>query len=162
MITPTVKALGYEVVNISLIKKTPKILEIIIDRLDREKVKVLDCAYCSKAISTILDVESIINDRYLLEVASVGIERSLSTIEDFRKFLGYTITVKLISTINNSKKYMGKIFSVEEQDIILELQDSNIISIAHQNIKAANIVFTNDMFKQIIKNSNAGDTYNYG
>lgn len=151
LITPTAKTLGYKVINVSFIVK-PAILKIVIDRFDEKKVKVLDCQAFSKAISAVLDVENIIPGKYFLEVESAGIERSLMDLEDFIKFLGYTIQVKLVAAINENKKYMGVISNIKGQEITLNLQNDSTIAIDYDNIKAAKIVFTDEMFRQITKN----------
>lgn len=151
LITPTAKTLGYKVVNVSFIVK-PAILKIVIDRFDEKKVKVLDCQVFSKAISAVLDVENIIPGKYFLEVESAGIERSLMDLEDFVKFLGYTIQVKLVAAINENKKYIGVISNIKGQEITLNLQNDSTIAIDYDNIKVAKIVFTDEMFRQITKN----------
>ncbi|SPM44778.1 ribosome maturation factor [Orientia tsutsugamushi] len=151
LITPTAKALGYKVINVNFIVK-PAILKIVIDRFDEKKVKVLDCQTFSKAISAVLDVENIIPGKYFLEVESAGIERSLMDLEDFIKFLGYTIQVKLVAAINENKKYIGVISNIKGQEITLNLQNDSTIAIDYDNIKVAKIVFTDEMFRQITKN----------
>ncbi|CAM80659.1 ribosome maturation factor RimP [Orientia tsutsugamushi] len=151
LITPTAKTLGYKVINVSFIVK-PAILKIVIDRFDEKKVNVLDCQVFSKAISAVLDVENIIPGKYFLEVESAGIERSLMDLEDFIKFLGYTIQVKLVAAINENKKYIGVISNIKGQEITLNLQNDSTIAIDYDNIKVAKIVFTDEMFRQITKN----------
>lgn len=118
----------------------------------KKKVKVLDCQAFSKAISAVLDVENIIPGKYFLEVESAGIERSLMDLEDFIKFLGYTIQVKLVAAINENKKYIGVISNIKGQEITLNLQNDSTIAIDYDNIKVAKIVFTDEMFRQITKN----------
>lgn len=151
LITPAAKTLGYKVICVSFIVK-PAILKIVIDRFDEKKVKVLDCQVFSKAISPVLDVENIIPGKYFLEVESAGIERSLMDLEDFIKFLGYTIQVKLVAAINENKKYIGVISNIKGQEIMLNLQNDGTIAIDYDNIKVAKIVFTDEMFRQITKN----------
>lgn len=151
LITPTAKTLGYKVINVSFIVKQA-ILKIVIDRFDEKKVNVLDCQVFSKAISAVLDVENIIPGKYFLEVESAGIERSLMDLEDFIKFLGYTIQVKLVAAINENKKYIGVISNIKGQEITLNLQNDSTIAIDYDNIKVAKIVFTDEMFRQITKN----------
>lgn len=151
LITPTAKTLGYKVINVSFVVK-PAILKIVIDRFDEKKVKVLDCQEFSKAISAVLDVENIIPGKYFLEIESAGIERSLMDLEDFIKFLGYTIQVKLVAAINENKKYIGVISNIKGQEITLNLQNDSTIAIDYDNIKVAKIVFTDEMFRQITKN----------
>ncbi|WP_045797387.1 ribosome maturation factor RimP [Candidatus Orientia mediorientalis] len=151
LIAPTAKTLGYKIVSINFIVK-PAILKIVIDRLDEGKINILDCQAFSKAISVVLDIENIIPNKYYLEVESAGIERSLIDLEDFTKFLGHTIQVKLVNHINENKKYIGIISNIEEQKITLNLQNNSTITINYNNIRTAKIVFTDNMFQQITKN----------
>jgi ribosome maturation factor RimP len=83
LLEPVIDSLGLELVKLSFQGGNRKVLEILIDRKDGNKVQVKDCREVSKNVSAILDVEDIIKDKYFLEVASAGIERPLVILKDF-------------------------------------------------------------------------------
>lgn len=69
-------------------------LDVRIDRLDREKVQVGDCQKASRAIEARLDAEpDMIPSRYVLEVSSPGMERPLRKATEWARFVGRTASV---------------------------------------------------------------------
>lgn len=154
LIKSTADALGYKIISVNLLKSGNKsaILKITIDRYDNNKVRIADCQAFSKMIAPILDVEDVIREKYYLEVESAGVERRLRDIEDFIKFINHEIVVTLINAIDGNKKYEGVILNVKQQQITLSLKNGHHIDIDYDNIKTANTVFTDEMFRQITKN----------
>ncbi len=70
------------------------VLDVRIDRLDRERVQVGDCEKASRAIEARLDAApDLINSRYVLEVSSPGMERPLRTVAEWRRFTGRKASV---------------------------------------------------------------------
>lgn len=138
--------LGFELVKVSLGGHNSRVLEILIDRLDQEKVSISDCQLVSRNISALLDVEEVILDKYYLEVASCGIERPLTKMNDFSKFIGQEAKIKLKELMNGCGNYQGKIIKVENENIQIEV-NSEIISIPFELVKKARLVFTEEMFR---------------
>ena len=97
--------------------------------LDKEGGITLDnCAEASREISSLLDVEDVIQTAYNLEVSSPGIERPLKTKEHFLRFVGESIKVKTILpvTIEDGKKpqktFAGILKEVNGDIIKVQLQ----------------------------------------
>lgn len=68
--------------------KTRPVLDVRIERMDGEKIKVEDCARASRAIEARLDAGGTVSSRYVLEVSSPGVERPLRNAADWRRFAG--------------------------------------------------------------------------
>jgi len=68
--------------------RTRPVVDVRIDRRDGETVTVDDCARASRAIEARLDAGDVFAGRYVLEVSSPGVERSLRTPADWRRFTG--------------------------------------------------------------------------
>lgn len=65
------------------------VLDVRIDRTDREKVQVGDCQRASRAIEARLDADpALLPSRYVLEVSSPGMERPLRKAADWERFVG--------------------------------------------------------------------------
>ena len=77
IIAPVIEGLGFEMVRIRLMGGKTRTLQIMVDRPDGG-IEVDECATCSTAISAVLDVEDPIEDNYILEVSSPGIDRPLT------------------------------------------------------------------------------------
>lgn len=138
LITPVVEALGYEMWGCELKGSGQHmIVRIYIDSANG--VTVDDCSRVSNQISGILDVEDIIPGRYDLEVSSPGLNRPLFTAEQFGRFIGERVKVKLKTPISGRRNYTGEIKAIELDKINIEV-DNETIKIAMRNIDKANIV----------------------
>lgn len=147
--------MGYNIVRLRLLASggiaPKKILEILIERLDEVHTSIGDCKQASYHISALLDVEDVIEGRYNLEVSSAGVERPLVKLEDFVKYSGYVIEVKLHNAVEACKKYQGHLIEVLENKIILKTSTNPNLQLEFANIKDAKLVLTDELFKKIVK-----------
>jgi len=149
LIESTVNALGFDIVKVIIHGTSTKIVEILIERTDGQKVQVNDCQIVSRNISAVLDVEDIIPGKYFLEVSSAGVERPLVKITDFEKFAGREVKIRLKAAFNGNLTYKGQLLGVEEEKV--RLKSKNIeISFDYGNIKNAKLVLTDDMFRALL------------
>lgn len=81
--------LGFELVELRKggTKGRP-VIDVRMDRLDREKVTVENCAKASRAIESRLDAGVVAGSQYVLQVSSPGVERVLRHAADWRRFVG--------------------------------------------------------------------------
>jgi len=150
VLEPVAKSIGYEIVKVMMQGSNRKVLDIAIDKLDGASVTIRDCKTASNNFSATLDVEDIISDRYYLEVGSAGVERPLVKLADFDRFLGREITLKTHKAIDDVKKFQGTIESNKDGVIELKIKEG-LISLEYSNIKSANLVFTEEMFRKVLK-----------
>lgn len=76
--------------------------------LDKEGgVDILDCEAVSRKLSDLLDEADPIEGSYTLEVGSAGAERALKRPEDFQRFLGSPVLVKLYRALDGRKEIPG-------------------------------------------------------
>jgi len=94
LVATEIKPLGLELFELKVGgSKGRPVLDVRVEREDREKVTVDNCAAASRAIETKLDAEEFGNRNYVLEVSSPGIERPLRNGKDWRRFVGRTAVV---------------------------------------------------------------------
>ena len=73
--------------------------------LDKEGgVDITDCERISRAVDPILDEKDPIQGSYHFEVCSAGLERALKRPQDFERFMGSPVTVKLYRPRNGLKE----------------------------------------------------------
>nr|WP_253307498.1 ribosome maturation factor RimP [Rickettsia endosymbiont of Ceutorhynchus assimilis] len=149
LIEETLTTMGFEPVVVRLRGLNYKTLEILIDRLDGEKVTIEDCRKVSQNISAILDVEDIIDDAYNLEVSSSGVERPLVKFEDYNRFSGREVNIKLKALLNGKTRYQGKIIKAEDDKVYVNLKGEELV-IDFNLIKNASLVLTDEMFKELL------------
>ena len=76
--------------------------------IDKEGgVSIDDCEAVSRPVSDLLDQADPIEGSYTLEVGSAGAERALKRPEDFARFLGRPVTVKLYKGREGRKEFAG-------------------------------------------------------
>ena len=93
------------------------VLDVRIDRRDRQKVAVGDCERASRAIEAELDaVQGAVDGRYVLEVSSPGTERPLRTLAEWRRFTGRRANVKSAALAALGGRAEVEIVSVSEEE----------------------------------------------
>ena len=94
-------------------------LRVSIDN-EAAQVDIDQCEAVSKALDAKLDELDPIQESDILEVCSAGAERALKRPEDFRRFLGSPVTVKLYGSRNGRKEFPGVLAAWEDGDVVLE------------------------------------------
>ncbi len=157
LIEDTLNDIGLELVKVSFHGGERKNLEVLIDKLDGKKVNIEDCRNASKNISAILDVEDVIQDKYFLEVSSAGIERPLVKFQDFERFIGRDVKIRLKEPRNNNTNFKGKLLDASNDNIFIKSKNITL-EFAYNDIKSANLILTDEMFKQLLtKKTTKGD-----
>lgn len=133
----SIEAMGYELYDLTYTNgpKNRK-LTVYIDKTGG--ITLQDCEIVSKHISVVLDVENVIEESYILEVSSPGINRSLKTKKHYEDAIGKECIVSLFNPIDSKKNMHGKILSVNEDGIEIE-SDGITIDIDFKNIKKAKL-----------------------
>lgn len=127
-VTPFLEENNYELVDIEFVKEGPhRYLRVYIDK--EGGVSLDDCQAVSTFLNQKLDEIDPIEENYYLEVSSPGIERTLKKDNDFIKFKGKKIQIKLYQTINGQKIITGTLVDYIDKQIIVdnELVENNIV-----------------------------------
>jgi ribosome maturation factor RimP len=134
---PLLRDLGIELVEVQFRREGHGwVLRLFIDR--EQGVTLDDCAAVSRAISTWLDVEDLIEHAYQLEVSSPGLERPLKRIEDFQRFVGRQAKVKLKEPRDEQNVFIGTLEQVAGEEVIL-LVDGRQVAIPFAEIARARL-----------------------
>jgi len=129
-----IEEMGYKVVRIKKGIDGSKNLQIMAERLKDQKLDINDCVKISKHVSVLLEVDKRVEFNFGLEISSPGINRPLVKIEDFLRFRGYIITVKLKKNLNNQIKLMGKISNVLKNEVIEIESNGEILKVPFDHI----------------------------
>jgi len=132
------RANGFELVNVEIAgTKRDQVLRIFIDK--DGGVTLDDCSLVSRGMEDILDEQDFIPSRYVLEVSSPGIERGLYSLKDFERFTGELAKVKTIVAIDGRKAFVGRILSVDGENINIDERAIGEMTIEYSNIEKANL-----------------------
>ena len=128
---------GMELVDVEFRKEgVGQVLRLYIDK--KGGVTVDDCALISRELSTLLDINDVIEKKYVLEVSSPGLRRPLKKIEDFKRFEGKLVLIKTIEPIDNRKVFKGYLKDTNDKGIDMDI-DGSIYSLSFNQIKKANL-----------------------
>jgi ribosome maturation factor RimP len=120
LLGPTVERLGYRISGLDQGTDTRggMVLRVFVDA--DSGVGIHDCAVVSREISPILDVADPIVTAYRLEVSSPGFDRIIDLEEDFNRFAGFRIKVKLHAYIEGQRRYTGTLIGAGEGAVEVE------------------------------------------
>ena len=138
LIEPTVNELGYLLWDVEYVKEGATwYLRVTIDSPDG--IDLDACEKVHRAIDPVLDEADPIEDAYMLEVSSPGIDRPLRTKEHFTRFSGEQVVVKTSSPIDGRSSFTGMLEGMEGDDVLVEI-DGSRIAIDYSLIKRAHVV----------------------
>jgi ribosome maturation factor RimP len=116
----TVGGLGYELVDVEASRGG--LLRIFIDA--PKGITVEDCARVSNHLSRALVVEGIDYER--LEVSSPGLDRPLKRLEDYTRFAGNKVSVRLRLPMDGRRRYEGMLCGVEDGKVVVEVEGKRV------------------------------------
>ncbi|CAO3399186.1 Bacterial ribosome SSU maturation protein RimP [Azospirillum palustre] len=146
IITPSVEAMGYEVVRVQISGGQRAILQIMAERADGAPMTVEDCADISRSVSALLDVEDPIREAYTLEVSSPGIDRPLTRLKDFERFAGFEARLESRMAIDGRKRFKGMLKGVEDGLVCVDTEQGPA-RLEFDNILRAKLVLTDELIR---------------
>lgn len=125
-ITPTVEALGYELVDVEYAKKQNGMnLTLFIDSPNGVDLDGLEKVH--KTVDVALDELDPTNGHsYILNCTSVGLDRPLKTDKDLNRNIGQLVDVSLYAKLNGKKDYTGNLLEFTESTITIEQPKENL------------------------------------
>ena len=138
LLGPAVEGLGYELSDLEVrIGSRDGLLRVFIDK--PEGIGLEDCEIVNRQISTLLDVEDPLPGNYVLEVSSPGLDRRLTKVEHFKRFMGNDVRVKLRFPLEGRKNFRGALRAEYEENIEVEV-DGQLHSLPIATIESARLV----------------------
>jgi ribosome maturation factor RimP len=99
-----------------------------------------DCASISRELGDLLDVKDVIPQAYVLEVSSPGLNRRLRKKEDFSRFAGQKVKLRLVAPIDGRRKIVGELEGIEDEAVIVTAPEGRC-SVALKDIARANLIY---------------------
>jgi ribosome maturation factor RimP len=138
LIAPVVAALECELWGLEyLTQGRYTTLRLYID--SETGVSLEDCEKVSRQVSSVMDVEDPITGEYTLEVSSPGMDRPLYTLEQYARYIGETVAIRLRTPVDGRRKFKGVLRAVENNTILVAV-DNQDYSLSIEAIDKANIV----------------------
>ena len=132
-------SLGYELVGVEYRSggHGGGLLRVYID--SEQGISVDDCQTVSYQVSGILDVNDPIPGHYTLEVSSPGMDRLLFRPDDYRRFAGSLVKLRLAWPVDGRRKFKGRLQGLDDGNVLLEL-DGEQVSLPLDQVEQARLV----------------------
>jgi ribosome maturation factor RimP len=139
MLEPAISSLGYELVGVEYRSggHGGGLLRVYID--SEQGITVDDCQAVSYQVSGILDVKDPIPGHYTLEVSSPGMDRLLFRPDDYRRFAGSLVKLRLAWPVEGRRKFKGRLQGLDDGNVLLEL-DGEQVSLPLDQVEQARLV----------------------
>jgi ribosome maturation factor RimP len=135
---PVVEGLGYEFWGIEYIASGKQsTLRLYIDA--EKGVFITDCEKVSRQFSGVLDVEDPLSEEYTLEVSSPGLDRPFFYLEQYARFAGEEIQLKLRMPFEGRRKFKGILRGIENNEVIVQVEDEEYL-FPFESIEKANML----------------------
>ncbi len=119
IVEPVVQRLGYRLVRVLLMGGAGRArLQVMAERPEGG-LSVDDCVAISRELDPVLDVADPIAGSYVLEVSSPGIDRPLTKVGDFARFVGERVTIETEAPIAGRRRFKGRLMGREEGEVVI-------------------------------------------
>lgn len=134
---PIMKECGVELADLEFVKEGANwYLRVYIDK--EGGVTIDDCEAVSRALEAKLDEADPIEQAYILEVSSPGIDRPLKKDADFVKYQGEVIDVKLYKAQEGRKQFQGKLLGLADGVVSIE-EDGKTLAFERKDIASVRL-----------------------
>lgn len=139
LLSPVAESLGCELWGVEYqTHGRNALLRIYID--SENGISVEDCEKVSRQASAVLDVEDPISGKYTLEVSSPGLDRPLYKLDQYQRFVGAQIEVRLRMPLDGQRKWRGLLAGVEDDEVVLRVDGENEYLLPIDSIERANVI----------------------
>lgn len=151
---PLLASLNLRLWGLEFIPASRSILRFYIENTDGTDTGIAECSRASRLIGMTLEVEDLIEDSYLLEVSTPGLERIFFTAEQLQKYAGEIIDLSLHTpeaSHPGRKRFSGRLAvpGAEGAQFGLELlnpadlspEDAPALNFNWDNVKRARLVY---------------------
>jgi ribosome maturation factor RimP len=153
IVQPVIEGMGFELVRLRLMGGKTRILQIMADRPEGG-IGVEECGRISTVVSAALDVKDPIEDAYVLEVSSPGIDRPLTRLKDFEAWRGWDARVETSELIDGRRRFKGVLQGVEGNEILIEIEEGTemlTIGLDFEWLSDAKLLLTEELIAEMLR-----------
>ena len=119
LLAPIVEQAGFELVDVEYVKEAGN--WYLRGYVDKEGgITVNDCEAVSRAFSDRLDEEDFIEDSYIMEISSPGLDRPLKKEKDFARSMGKEVEIRTYRPIEKQKEFYGTLTAYDNSSVTIE------------------------------------------
>lgn len=138
LVQPFIDENGYELVEVEFVKEGPNhYLRLYVDKDGGFSIN--DCELVSRYVEGKLEAEDFIEQAYILEVSSPGIDRVLKKDYEYTKYKGKDVDVKLFKPIDKVKEFTGSLVGLIDDKIVITTEDGNELSFDKKDVSTCRL-----------------------
>ncbi|MFA5500964.1 MAG: ribosome maturation factor RimP [Candidatus Omnitrophota bacterium] len=101
------------------------VLRLVVDK--PEGITIAECEEINNFLSAELDKQDIIQERYVLEVSSPGLDRPIKTERDFERAMGKQLEITTYERIDDRKTHEGRFLGMDKENIVIEKDGVSVV-----------------------------------
>ena len=114
------------------------VVRVVVDRASG--VTLDDCAYWNKKIGRYLEAEDLIPTSYVLEVGTPGIERSLTRPDQFARFVGSRVELRLHDPRDGRRTFRGELVEAGAEGVTVADAEVGRIAVPYGAIRRSHLI----------------------
>ena len=119
LLLPIAEENGVEIYDVEYVKEgSDWYLRAYIDKPDG--VNIGDCEAVSRKFSDKLDEDDFIEDSYIMEISSPGLDRPLKKEKDFVRSMGKLVELRTYRPIEKQKEFCGILNAYDDNSVTIE------------------------------------------
>jgi len=158
IVRPVIEGMGFELVRLRLMAGKTRILQIMADRPEGG-IEIDDCGEISTMVSAVLDVEDPLEEAYVLEVSSPGIDRPLTRLKDFDVWQGHEARLETTELIDGRRRFKGALAGTEGDEVLIEIEEGTI-GLKFEWLSDAKLILTDDLIAETLRARKAAGAIN--
>ena len=140
LLLPIVEREGFELVDVEYVKEAGNwYLRGYIDKPGG--ITVNDCEAVSRAFSDKLDENDFIEDSYIMEISSPGLDRPLKKEKDYIRSMGKEVEIRTYRAINREKEFYGILSAYDENTVTIKTEDGTEMTFEKSDIALIRLAF---------------------
>ena len=122
LISPILEENHFELVDVEYVKEAGNwYLRGYIDKPGG--ITVNDCETVSRAFSDKLDEDDFIEDSYIMEISSPGLDRPLKKEKDFARSVGKLVEIRTYRPIEKQKEFCGVLTAYDSSSVTIQEEE---------------------------------------
>ncbi|PWE31848.1 ribosome maturation factor RimP [Pararhodobacter marinus] len=153
IVKPAIEAAGFELVRLRLMAGKTRTLQIMADRPEGG-IEIDELGEITTLVGAVLDVEDPLEDAYVLEISSPGIDRPLTRLKDFDTWSGYEARLETNELIDGRRRFKGTLQGVEDNEVLIEIEDHGeplIIGLQFEWLSDAKLILTDELIEETLR-----------
>lgn len=140
LVLPIVEKYQFELVDVEYVKEGSNwYLRCYIDK--EGGIFVDDCEMVHRELGELLDEQDFVEDSYILEISSPGLERPLKKEKDFARSIGKEVKVRTFKKIDGSKEFTGCLKAYDKDTVTMQTEDGKNMVFKRDDIALIHLAF---------------------